>query len=99
MNIIEEVKKMDKIPVELIKAIAKKVGNGNGWREENEERGVWVIVVEDERTMSAFSGTGKQLLYAHKVVEELIDEHPEVKAVLEISGLLKGLMKDEEEDE
>ena len=99
MNIIEEVKKMDKIPVELIKAIAEKVGNGSNWREENEKRGVWVIVVEDERTMSAFSGTGKHLTCAYRAVEELIDEHPEVKVVLEMSDLFRGLMKDEEEDE
>ena len=99
MNIIEEVKKMDKIPVELIEAIAEKVGNGDGWREENEKRGVWIIVVEDERTMSAFSGTGKHMMYAHEAIEKLIDENPQFKVALKISDLLKGLMRDEEEDE
>ncbi len=97
MNIIEEVKKMDKIPVELIKAIAERVGNSDGWREENEERGVWVIVVEDEKTMSAFSGTAQHLIYAHNAVEELIDNHPEVKAIIEMRDLLNGLKKGKEE--
>ena len=100
MDIIEEVKKMDKIPVELIKAIAERVGNSdNSWREEDEERGVWVIVVEDERTMSSFSGTGKHLTYAYTAVEHLIDEHPEVRVILGMSSLLNDRMKDEEEDE
>ena len=99
MNIIEEVKKMDKIPVELIEAIAERVGNDDGWREENEERGVWVIVVDDERTMSSFSGTARHLIYAYKAVEELIDKHPEVKAIIEMRALFNALKGDEEEDE
>jgi hypothetical protein len=100
MNIIEEVKKLDKIPVELIDIIADKVGDGNGWREEGERRGVWIVTVSDENecTHSAFSGTEKHMAYAYKAMGRLLDENPKVKMVVEMSDLLNALKEDEEED-
>lgn len=99
MNIIEEVKKMDKIPVELIDIIADKIGNGNDWREEGECGGVWIVTVseENENTHSAFSGTEKHMACAYDAMDRLLEEHPMVKAAIEMRDLLNAL-KDEEED-
>ena len=97
MNIIEEVKKMDKIPVELIKVIGEKVGNGDDWREEGETRGVSIVVVGEKRTMSVFSGTRNHLVNAYRAFSRCLDDHPEVIAVIEAQEFFESLTSEKEE--
>ena len=75
MNIIEEVRKMDKIPVELIEAIADKIGEP-GWREEGEDRGVNILIMNDEGTRNAFSGNAIHLLMAWDAAENNAKDDP-----------------------
>ncbi len=96
MNIIEEVKKMDKIPFELIEALADKIGTP-GWREEGEERGVNILIMDREETRNAFSGSPVHLVQAFEAAKSSLDQDPRAKALLEIRAILDGIEEEEEE--
>ena len=99
MNIIEEVKKMDKVPVELIETIATKIGESSAWREEGERRGICILIMDEERTRNAFSGSTAHLIRAFMSMKSSLEENPVAQSILEMKELLNGLAKDMDAEE
>ena len=97
MDIVEEVKKMKKIPVDLILAICDKIGEDDDWREEGETRGVVIIVDHGDGVQVANNATAPQLVKCFLAYKWHLFEDPLTKATLEANESFEALVEVKED--